>query len=485
MTRRRLLGERVAVKVTSCPTRDGVLVSGVKKPTKTIQRFPVRFPNGDVRTYLGNQLFLRGSKAPLLEFIRVGDIIFTKSTLGVVRFIGLHEDFVGTIIVLEPIDPKLPSDPDVDSFRKLFPSANLSDNRPYIIIRRMEEILKILPPDTLLQQLSIIKDKYLACVEDTREKDRAFEEDMSKWAKKIAELEDEMKQNEDPKVEETSSDNGASIAPEDSKTKQILFKPGRLGIKAIWSSGMVEGVSANGQAEKLEVKAGWTIVKIDGQDYSEELVDLKSEGDEEYMMTFLLPDPEPAPITDMLTIETEKETYERQILEFREQLEDYQYTVEGLQKKNLKLEKELEELPKLRDKVGQLRNSRVIFKGQIKEFQKKLQKAKQKAELNEKRFKGSLLEQKAAGKKIGPRPNTHIRKPSVTMPRPDVSNTVSLSGKPIPKIGDGSAETLSLSNLNQQPPKGNAGEKIQKNTGMHRLRSSLFGGSKKTFQGQR
>lgn len=459
-----------------------MLVSGVKKATKTIQRFPVRFPNGDVRTYLGNQLFLRGSKAPLLEFIRVGDIIFTKSTLGVVRFIGLHEDFVGTIIVLEPIDPKLPSDPDVDSFRKLFPSANLSDNRPYIIVRRMEEILKILPPDTLLQQLSIIKDKYLACVEDTREKDRAFEEDMSKWAKKIAELEDEMK-NEDPKVEETSSDIGGSIAPEDSKTKQILFKPGRLGIKAIWSSGMVEGVSANGQAEKLEVKAGWTIVKIDGQDYSEELVDLKSQGDEEYMMTFRLPDQEQVPLTDMLITETVKETYERQILEYREQIEDYQYTVEGLQKKNLKLEKELEELPKLRDKVGQLRTSRVIFKGQIKEFQKRLQKAKDKAELNEKRFKGSLLEHKSAEKNMGPRPRKHIRKPSVTMPRPDVSNTVSLSGKPIPKIGDGSAETLSLSNLNQQPPKGNAGEKSQKNTGMHRLRSSLFG--KKNFERQR
>jgi len=117
-----------------------------------------------------------------------------------------------------------------------------------------------------------------------------------------------------------------------------------------------------------------------------------------------------------------------------------------------------------------------MFKGQIKEFQKRLQKAKEKAELNEKRFKGSLLEHKSAEKIEGSRPRNHIRKPSVTMPRPDGSNTVSLSGKPIPKIGDGSAETLSLSNLKQQPPKGNAGAKTQKNTGMHRLRSSLFGG---------
>merc|ERR1711920_158208 len=102
-----------------------------------------------------------------------------------------------------------------------------------------------------------------------------------------------------------------------------------------------------------------------------------------------------------------------------------------------------------------------------------------------KRFKGSLLEHKSAEKNMGPRPRKHIRKQSVTMPKPDVSNTVSLSGKPIPKIGDGSAETLSLSNLNQQPSKGNAGEKIPKNTGMHRLRSSLFGGSKKTLERQR
>jgi len=105
--------------------------------------------------------------------------------------------------------------------------------------------------------------------------------------------------------------------------------------------------------------------------------------------------------------------------------------------------------------------------------------------LNEKRFKGSLLEQKSAEKNVGPRPKKDYRRPSVTMPRPDVSNTIGLSGKPIPKIGDGSAETLSLSNLNQQPPKGNADGKSQKNTGMHRLRSSLFGGSKKTIERQR
>jgi len=500
MTRRRLLGERVAVKVKGCPTRDGVLVSGVKKPTKTIERFPVRFPNGDVRTYLGSQLFFRGSKAPLLEFIRVGDIIFTKSTLGVVRFIGLHEDFVGTIIVLEPIDPKLPSDPDVDSFRKVFPSANLSDNRAYIIIRRMEDILKILPPDTLLQQLSKIKDKYLAYVECSREKDRVFEEDMSKWAKKIAKLE---QQKEDTIVEETSSDAQVSIASEDSNIKQILFQPGRLGIKAVWSTGEVEGVSPEGQAERLGVKAGWIMVKIDDEDYSEHRLDSRMAGDKEYTMTFQIPstDPKPEPVPrrieetagELLTKETAKESYERKIHEFNEQIEDYQYTVEGLQKKNLKLEQELKELPKLRDKVGQLRNSRVVFRGQIKEVQKRLQKAKEKAELNEKKFKDSLLERKLADKNSplqspqneeernrGSKPfRRHNRKPSVTMPKPDSSNTVDLSGKPIPKIGDGSAQTVSLSNLHQQPTKRT---NQKKNSGMtHRLRNSFF---KKTAQRQ-
>merc|ERR1719410_2190449 len=111
------------------------------------------------------------------EYIRVGDIIYTKLTLGVIRFIGPHEDFPGTVIVMESVDPKLPTDPSVASFRKLFPSANLSDSRSYTILTKPEEILKILPPDAILQQLSRIKDKYLAFASDTRERDKQRDED--------------------------------------------------------------------------------------------------------------------------------------------------------------------------------------------------------------------------------------------------------------------------------------------------------------------
>lgn len=505
------------VQVKGCPARDGVLISGVAKPTKTktILKFPVRFPNGDVRTYPGNQLTLRGSQAPLLEFIRVGDIIFTKSTLGVVRFIGLHEDFVGTIIVLEPIDPKLPTDPNVDSFRKLFPSANLSDHRAYNIIRHMEEIVKVVPPDTLLQQLSKIKDKYLSYVEDSREKERAFEEDMNKWTKKITDLEEEIKQqNEDMKVEETSSDADASLAPEESNMKQILFQPGYLGIKAMWVKGVIEGVSPGGQAEALEVKAGWVIVKIDDEDYSEARLDSRTQGKVEYTMTFqtnvddygktngdhaessVKPKKNLVPLNDMLMKETEKETYERKIQEHSEQIEQFQYTIEELETKNLKMEQDYEGFLKLRGKVEQLRTSRVIFKSQIQEFQKRLKEAKQKADHNESKFKQTALELKSAeknsplaqapkGRNEGNKPTRrHNRKPSVSMPKPEPARTVSLGGKPVTKIGDGSAETVSLSDLNLNG-KGKVadGKNPKKNNGINRL-SSFFGGKKSTGQQQ-
>merc|ERR1719410_335261 len=131
------------------------------------------------------------------EYIRVGDIIYTKLTLGVIRFIGPHEDFPGTVIVMESVDPKLPSDPSVASFRKLFPSANLSDSRSYSVLTKPEEILKILPPDAILTQLSRIKDKYLAFVSDTRERDkRREEEDKTRISSKV-ESEVERRLNEE------------------------------------------------------------------------------------------------------------------------------------------------------------------------------------------------------------------------------------------------------------------------------------------------
>jgi hypothetical protein len=473
---RRLIGERVVVKIQSCPQRDGVLISGVKKPSKVIQKFPVRFPNGDVRTYRGDQLLLRGSQAPLLEYIRVGDIIFTKKTLGVVRFIGLHEDFVGTVIVIEPIDPKLPTDTTVASFHKLFPSANLADSRDYNIIRNVEEILKVLPPDCLLEQLSKIKDKYLAFVEDTRESDRVFEEDMSKRAKKIAELENEIREMENKDVED-HSETGA-VPPENNdevNMTKIVFHPGKLGIKANWKTGEVEEISENGQAEKFGLEVGWKIVKINDEDYSEELLDEKTAGQSDYTITFHIPiqtkshtlDTEvPAAkdtnITNPLYTETEREKYERQIHELNDQIEDFQYAIEALQVKNTNMEEEHKELPKLRSKVDQLRNSKQMFIGQIKEVQKREKEWKQKAEENEQKYNKLLAELKSGGnvqsmnkedallnkKDRGRGGARHGRKGSMQMPQPDSANTLSIGSQPTPHIGAGSAQTVSMSSLN-------------------------------------
>jgi len=471
---RRLLGERVVVKVQGCPTRDGVLISGVKKPSKVIQKFPVRFPNGDVRTYRGDQLMLRGSQAPPLEYVRVGDIIFTKKTLGVVRFIGLHEDYVGTVIVLEPIDPKLPTDPDVASFRKVFPSANLADSRAYNILRGVEDVLKVLPPDGLLQQLSKIKDKYLAFVEESRERDRFFEEDMRKRLRKIADIENEIKEFENN--DSDSEDN----EDEDALETQIVFKPGRLGVKAMWETGEIEGVSANQQAEKLGVKVGWTIVKVDDEEYSEAVIDRKSAGDVDYVLTFrknplespkkpdepqIVPKIEPhkAESTDfknILVAETDREQYERRIHELNDQIEDFQYTIEALQNKNTNMMEEHKQLPKLRNKVLQLRNSKTMFIGQIKEVQKREKEWKAKAEENEQKYNKLLLELQSGdpqSMKIEDSPKEkdseatkarrHVRKRSVQMPQPDSANTLSIGSQPAPHIGAGSAQTVSMSSL--------------------------------------
>ena len=115
----------------------------------------------------------------MLDFVRVGDIIFTKNTLGVVRFVGRHEDFSDVVVVMEPMDPKLATDPNVNCFQKLFPSANLSAQNPYNILTDAKNILKILPPETILQQISNIKEKFSAFVEETIEKQKQSETDLA------------------------------------------------------------------------------------------------------------------------------------------------------------------------------------------------------------------------------------------------------------------------------------------------------------------
>lgn len=442
MSNRRLLGERVAVRVAGCPTRDGVLISGVKKQTKLIQKFHVRFPNGDVRTHRGDQILLRGSRAPLTEFVRVGDIIFTKNTLGVVRFVGQHEDFQDTVIVIEPIDPKLPSDRNIKSFRKTFPSANLSDQHPYNILTKADQILKMLPPDSILQQISKIKDKYLAFVEERKEKNKQYSDELNSADSRIVQLENFQAQIKEKIRASKSVGSGTGQALRENQNGQgapssvsFKFEPGRLGIKAIWNTGEVEGVSKDAQADHLGIEKGWMITHVDEQPYSEDILDAHTDGDTPYTLTFQVP-PEPKdesgapgyeiealPGSDLgalppfneiqqswgknenpnvdaarPVLSTEaKEVYEQKINELSAKIEESQYLVEELQTQNDKLEEDHKEMTKLRVKVQHLRNSRVMFMSQIKQIQTQGKTWREKAMEFEKKYQ-KLLEERGRPK---------------------------------------------------------------------------------------
>jgi len=495
MINRRLLGERVAVRVHGCPSRDGVLISGVKKETKLIQKFPVRFPNGDVRTYRGDQLLLRGTKASLLDFIRVGDILYTKKTLGVVRFVGMHEDFKGPVIVIESIDPRLPADKTVTSFSRTFPSAVLIDGGSYNLIRKLEDILKLLPPDTLITQISKIKDKYSAFKTDMRKKEQRYEAEKDKADNQISELETKVvehaaakgKGNKRNKSQEENVKESvlerASVPKSEIMFNEIIFHPGLLGIQATWSTGKIEGVSEHGQASQLGVEAGWRITHIDGEPYYENLLDQKTQGSEDYLLTFEIPRVE-STIVDPIKNEnsqtythggasmedtiskTQRDNYRATISELNEKIHDFQSTVESLRGRADELVEEHKEFTKVRVKVEQLRVSRKMFMGQIKEMQKREKEWKTKAAEFEKKYNMLLKERASVNVQVretvepagGVRNKKNIHSPAHQkkggrsskrkygrLPIPDASNTVKLGSTP--KVGEGSSQSLSMSDL--------------------------------------
>jgi len=451
MNNRRLLGERVNVRVAGCPSRDGVLISGVKKQTKFIQKFHVRFPNGDVRTYRGDQLLLRGTQAPLGEYIRVGDIVFTKKTLGVVRFIGLHEDYKGPVMVIEPVDPKLPQDPSVKSYRKLFPSANLSDDRTYRTITRVEEILKLLPPDSLLQQISKIKDKYLALVDETRERVSLFEVEREDAISRVKQLETQQASAKENKgignIEKPQKPN-EKPKPE---IVTFAFQPGKMGIQAKWNEGEVVSVIEDGQAMRLGVQEGWKIVQIDGEPYTESLLDTKTGGQCEYSLAFQIP---VAKVVSKQPLRAqaiqhkgglsplEKERYESKVSELSGEIKEYHSKVEALKTKNTKLEEELKEMTFLRVKVERLRSSRVLFINQIKDIKKKEKEFREKADEFERKLAGQPGGIGAEGKNHAKDPSAPtpiprggrkghpkkkaVRRKSLKMPKPEPGNTINL-----------------------------------------------------------
>jgi len=481
MSSRRLLGERVVVRVAGCPPRDGVLISGVKKETKMIQKFHVRFPNGDVRTYRGDQLLLRGTLAPIFEYVRVGDVIYTKSALAVVRFIGHHEEFVDTVIVIEPVDPKLPTDPNVESFRKLFPSANLSDERPYNILTKTDDILKVLPPDSMLQQISKLKDKYLVLVEERRKKDKYISDELYGADWKIAQLERMQTQWAASSAKRMEGCHGSQITPAGESLVSVKFVPGRLGITADWSTGLVESISSNEQAENLGVQVGWKIRRVDDKPYTEEALDRKNRGNQQYTLTFEIPfnieagtSTKEEPEADLPVLEVpsfneiqelldrggnsveagfsyiEKAAHEEKIAELNAEIENFHKSVEELQSRNMELEEKHKQFSKLRAKIEHLRNSRVMFLNQIKQSKSEMFEWKRKSEEFEKKYKlleerrrlgfrsavsslgkgahSSTQRQNMVEQKLGNSVSMaeSFRRSKVRMPKPDAENTVSL-----------------------------------------------------------
>jgi len=415
MANRRLLGERVAVRVAGCPTRDGVLISGVKKQTKLIQKFHVRFPNGDVRTHRGDQILLRGSKAPFTEYLRVGDIIFTKNTLGVVRFVGKHEEFLDLVIVLEPMDPKLPTDPNVGSFRNLFPSANLSDQNPYTIVTKADDILKMLPPDIILKQLSTIKDKYVAFAKHRKQQEEENSYEIMHADSRIVQLEDIHAQLKE-RIQQLWLDCG----PTPEKVKQEM-----------------QTATPESSSEIIEDSRPPTLKSMKdiwGQD-------------------------ENAPrATSRPGVTPElKEQYEQEIRELHVKIEESQELVTALKIKNTKLEEDHTELTRLRVKSQSLRNSRMLFQNQIKAIRTRGKDWRKKAMVFEKMYEklldergtveaknnehkkwaasspGAEREMNSTGQKNleqnqkRVKPKSRPRK-STKMPMPEPGNTLSLKG---------------------------------------------------------
>jgi len=65
------------------------------------------------------------------------------------------------------------------------------------------------------------------------------------------------------------------------------FSSGDIGVAANWQLGLVRQVFANSQAEKAGAKVGLRISTIDGQDYTEHLLDEKIAGGKDYIVVFV------------------------------------------------------------------------------------------------------------------------------------------------------------------------------------------------------
>jgi len=67
---------------------------------------------------------------------------------------------------------------------------------------------------------------------------------------------------------------------------RVTFSPGRIGVKPDWNSGWVKEIQPEGQAHRRGVSIGMRILKVDGHDYSKELLREKISGQLDYEVVF-------------------------------------------------------------------------------------------------------------------------------------------------------------------------------------------------------
>jgi len=380
------MGERVIVEVPGEDPREGILLNGRRKAGK-VQKFTVRFENSDLRTYTGDRFTLTGKQAAMDEYIQEGDVLFTRKTLGVCRYIGPVPGYGELVICVEAYDPKLPNEDNID-YVGLIPNANLKSDGSYYFVMEKREIKKIVPPEDILTMLSRIKDKYMELYQNPR--------------------------TVTVQAEAPPSQPAAAEAPAEEPTVQtctIAFKAEKLGIKANWHTGSVDfKLEEACQAKALGVRQGWQIIEVNGEPYSESVLDTAIDAAQGFELTFDTkgiprgnPDREDAraavvaattgaleqggsaSIPQGMSSEmiNELEQLRAETQELKDVLRQKDEEIMILKHKNEELLAESKELNQLRMKVEQLRNSRKTFSDLVRNLEN--QKADLTLQLEEKR----------------------------------------------------------------------------------------------------
>lgn len=93
-----------------------------------------------------------------------------------------------------------------------------------------------------------------------------------------------------PKQPEVKEGKRAPKSPQKGKQADMLravtFRPGKLGLIAMEGSGIVSRIIENSQAQRAGIKVGMQVRKIDGRDYTSQLLDERITGDTDYTVLF-------------------------------------------------------------------------------------------------------------------------------------------------------------------------------------------------------